>query len=145
MDTDTKTLETTPAPTRRRTLYDAIGGPAAVGAAVDGLYDRLLGDPATAHFFEGVDVAKVNGHMRLFLTSALRGVAPRGGRDLGAAHAHLGITDADFDRVAGHLVATLEGLGLGADLVGGVVGLVAPMRSVVVAVPALGHAAPGAS
>jgi signal transduction histidine kinase len=31
---------------------------AAVGAAVDGLYARLMADPETAHFFAGVDIAR---------------------------------------------------------------------------------------
>jgi hemoglobin len=114
-------------------LYDSIGAAPAVGAAVDGLYARLMADPETARFFTGVDIARVNGHMRLFLTSALRGAPNRTGRDLGAVHAHLGVTDADFDRVAGHLVAVLAGLGLDETLVADVLGLIAPLRAVIVA------------
>jgi hemoglobin len=125
------------APTTANTyLYDSIGGAPAVGAAVDGLYARLMADPQTARFFAGVDLARVNGHMRLFLTSALRGAPNRTGRDLGAVHAHLGITDEDFDRVAAHLIAVLAGLGLDETLVGEVLGLIAPLRAVIVSAPA---------
>jgi len=40
----------------RAGVYDAIGGSAAVAAAVDVLYARLLADPQLAHYFDGVDV-----------------------------------------------------------------------------------------
>src|SRR5215471_9884937 len=55
----------------RPTVYDAIGGSAAVAAAVDVLYARLLADPQLTHYFDGVDVRGLASHMRAFLTAAL--------------------------------------------------------------------------
>jgi hemoglobin len=116
----------------RRSLYESIGGAPAVAAAVDSLYERLLADPATAHFFTGMDMSMLRGHMRMFLTGALGGAPDRPGRDLAAAHAHLGIKGEDFDRVAGHLVDTLNSLAVPADLINQIVALVGTLRSAIV-------------
>src|SRR3954447_13881267 len=37
-------------------IYDSIGGPPAVSAAVDDFYLRVLADPALAPFFAGIDM-----------------------------------------------------------------------------------------
>lgn len=116
----------------RPTLYDAIGGADAVSAAVDVLYERLLADPVVSHHFEGVDVRRLAGHMRAFLTAALDGPQAYEGRDLGAAHADLGITAAEWDATVGHVVATLESLGVPADLVGEIGARVIPLRDTIV-------------
>jgi hypothetical protein len=42
-----------------RTLYEKLGGEAAVQAAVTSFYDKLLADPLLAHFFEGVDMRRL--------------------------------------------------------------------------------------
>jgi len=116
----------------RPTLYDAIGGAAAVSAAVDVLYDRLLADDLVAHHFEGVDVRRLAGHMRAFLAAALDGPQSYQGRDLGAAHADLGITGAEWDATVGHVVATLESLGVPPDMIGEVGARLIPLRDTIV-------------
>ena len=45
------------------TLFDQIGGEAAVDAAVDLFYKKVLADDRIKHFFEGVDMEKQ--HRRL--------------------------------------------------------------------------------
>jgi hemoglobin len=116
----------------RPTLYDAIGGADAVSAAVDVLYERLLADPLVAHHFEGVDLRRLTSHMRAFLTAALDGPQAYEGRDLGAAHANLGITEADWDATIGHVVATLESLGVPADMIGEIGARLIPLKDTIV-------------
>jgi truncated hemoglobin YjbI len=48
-------------------IYDQIGGAAAVSAAVDDFYVRVLGDDSLAPYFEGTDVSKLKGHQRAFI------------------------------------------------------------------------------
>ena len=48
------------------------------------------------------------------------------------AHAGLGITDRDFDRVAGHLAGALQTLGVPADHVEVILARVAPLRADIV-------------
>jgi hemoglobin len=117
-------------------IFDSIGGRPAVGAAVDDFYPRLLADPELAGYFAGVDMAKLKAHQRSFIAAAIGGPEIYGGRDMAAAHRHLAITDADFDAVVGHLVATLDGLGVPAATIEAIGGKLAPLRADIVTAPA---------
>ena len=120
------------APTVEISLYYAIGGRPSVVAAVDKFFDKLLDDPVLGPFFpHGVDV-KHRRFVVTFLGQALGGPERYHGPDLGEAHGHLGITDALFDRTAGHLDATLEELGLPRGLVDRIIGIVAGLRPTIV-------------
>jgi hemoglobin len=95
-----------------QSLYDSIGGGDALRLAVDRFYLAVLADPQLAPYFEGKDVAAIKRHQVLLLTTILGGPQPYDGRDLGRAHAGLGITGPDFDRTVGHLVDVLTELGV---------------------------------
>jgi|SoiMethySBSTD1v2_1073268.scaffolds.fasta_scaffold4390079_1 hemoglobin len=110
------------------TLFDAIGGDPAIAAAVEAFYRRVLADPALAPFFADTNVDRLQAHQRAFLTLALRGSGTYNGRTMRAAHADRGITDADFDRVAMHLGATLAALDVPAELIEQIIGGIAPLR-----------------
>jgi hemoglobin len=116
----------------RISIFDTIGGAAAVAAATDLLYERLLADPLLERHFVGVDLAGLKSHMRMFLAGALGGPDLYRGRDMRSAHAHLNITAADWDATVGHLVATLQALGLADDLIGDIASRVLPLRDVIV-------------
>jgi len=113
-------------------VYQAIGGRAAVAAAVEGLYGRLLADPVLSRFFPRGVAAKHRAYVVTILGEALGGPERYRGPDLAAAHRGLGITDADFDRTAVHLAATLDSLGVPGHLADYVVGVVAGLRPAVV-------------
>jgi hemoglobin len=113
-------------------LYDEIGGSAAVAVAVDDLYERILSDRELAPYFGHVDMRRQKTHMRAFLAAALGGPDIYRGRDMAAAHSHLRISGRAFDLVAGHLVGTLRGLGVVAAHVDAVVAKVAPLRALIV-------------
>lgn len=118
------------------TVYEQIGGHAAIAAAVDEFYQRVLADPALAPFFTESDIGRLKAHQRAFLTFALGGPRAYNGRAMRAAHAGRRISDAAFDRVAGHLRATLEALGATAAVTAQVLATISPLREDVVGVPA---------
>lgn len=96
-------------------LFDRLGGSAAVAAAVDVFYDKVLADPLLSPYFEGLDMKRQKAHQRAMLTAAFGGPNAYQGRDLTTAHAGLveqGVGDAHFDAVVGHLAATLQELGV---------------------------------
>src|SRR3954447_16347533 len=93
-------------------IYSQIGGRESVAAAVELFYARAMGDPVLAPYFADTDMRRQKAHMRAFLAVALGGPEVYGGRDMHAAHAGLGVTHEAFDRVVGHLVATLIELGV---------------------------------
>ena len=86
--------------------YDAVGGGPAVSAVVNDFYERVLGDPQLAPYFEGVDMARLKRHQALLVTQVLGGPANYDGRSLSEAHAGLGIDSDDFNAVVGHLAAS---------------------------------------
>jgi hemoglobin len=106
-------------------IYDVLGREQGVTNAVNEFYLRILADPQLAHYFDGVDMNRLRWHQAKLLTAVAGGPNDYQGRDLGAAHGHLRITNGDFDRVVEHLVAVLRDGGvdeatigqLGAELV----------------------------
>ena len=112
-------------------LFHRLGGENAVSAAVDVFYERILGDDALAPFFEGVDVDRLADKQRMFLSFALGAPTKWSGRSLRAAHQAAvgrGLSDEHFDRVAGHLVDTLDQLGVAKPLIDEVVAVVGATR-----------------
>jgi hemoglobin len=126
------TDNTAPAEAAAISIYQAIGGRAAVTAAVDGFYERLLADPVLSGFFPGGVAPRHRAYLITVLGEALGGPERYRGPDLAKAHGGLGITDADFDRTAGHLAATLGSLGVPGHLADQIIGIVAGLRPAVV-------------
>ncbi len=103
-----------------QSLYDRIGGDAAVNAAVDVFYRKVLADDRISHFFEGVDMEKQAAKQKAFLTMAFGGPASYTGKEMRLGHAHLvekGLNDSHFDAVMENLGATLKELGVADDLI----------------------------
>jgi hemoglobin len=117
-------------------IYDEIGGTAAVSAAVDQFYERVVADPALAPYFDGTDMIRLKKHQRAFIAAAIGGPEPYLGRNMAEAHARLAITSADFDRVVGHLVDTLEALGVPAPIIGTIGETLAPLKGEIAQGPA---------
>lgn len=134
MSSAEQTATNTPAPATapNATIFERIGGEAAVAAAVEVFYGRVLADPALEALFAGVDTARLAKHQQAFLTQALGGAAAYRGRSMRAAHQGLGITKHHFELVAGHLVATLDQLGVDDATVGEILGAVAPLAADIV-------------
>lgn len=119
------------------TLYERIGGDAAVMAAVSIFYEKVVADPLVGPFFTALDMDAQIKKQTAFLTWALGGPVEYRGRPLGQAHAKLvqqqGLSDAHFDRVATLLDATLQELGVAPDLIAEAMTTVASTRSQVLA------------
>lgn len=98
-------------------VYDQIGGQAAVDAAVDIFYRRVLADPVISHFFDTVDMDRQIGKQKAFLTMAFGGPNKYSGKDMREAHKHMKLTEEHFSAVAGHLKGTLEELNVPAQLI----------------------------
>lgn len=112
-------------------LYDRLGGEAAVEAAVDIFYRKVLGDPSISGFFDTTDMDEQRNKQKAFLSMAFGGPDEYSGKDLREAHAPLvekGLNDDHFDAVAGHLDATLRELGLADDLIGEVMAIAGGTR-----------------
>ena len=109
-------------------VWELIGGAELIADAVENFYAKLHADPVLGTHFEGTDLAQLKSHQRMFLTVALGGPDAYEGRDMRAAHAHLPITDADFDLFLEHLSETLVSLGASPERIAEVNESLEPLR-----------------
>lgn len=116
-------------------LLERIGGEAAVHAAVERFYERVLGDPTLAPFFKHVSMQRLKAHQFAFLSQALGGPQQYSGSSMSAAHARLKIEHRHFQAVSVHLVETLRELGVTEDIVAEVVAAVTPLAGQIVNTP----------
>ncbi len=103
-----------------QTLYEKLGGEAAVNAAVDIFYRKVLSDHRINRFFDNSDMEKQAAKQKAFLTMAFGGPNNYSGTDMRTAHAHLvkmGLNSSHFDAVMEHLGATLIELNVPQELI----------------------------
>lgn len=118
--------------TQNASLYDQLGGEAAVNAAVDIFYRKVINDARINSFFFGVDMAQQAAKQKAFLTMAFGGPHNYTGLDMRRGHARLvqmGLNDKHFDVVMDHLGATLRELEVPENLVEQVLAIAESTRS----------------
>lgn len=112
-------------------LYQKLGGEAAVDAAVDIFYRHVLADDRINHWFDDVDMEKQAAKQKAFLTLAFGGPSNYSDKDMRDAHAHLverGLNDEHFDAVGENLVKALRELEVPQNLVDEVMEIVESTR-----------------
>lgn len=95
----------------RKSLYERIGGYNALAAVVDDFIGRLVKDDRFSKFFVGHSedsTKRIRQHILDQFCAATGGPCLYTGRDMKTSHKGLGITEADWDAAAKHLVASLD-------------------------------------
>jgi len=103
-----------------QSLFEQIGGEAAVNTAVDIFYRKVLADYRINRFFDNVDMEQQAAKQKAFLTMAFGGPNSYTGADMRNAHARLvkmGLDDSHFDAVMEHLGGTLKELNVPDNLI----------------------------
>jgi hemoglobin len=114
-----------------KSLFERIGGEAAVQATVIKMYDKILDDEMLAPFFENSDVDRLRHSQSAFVTYAFGGPNHYTGKSLRTAHAEAvsqGLSNVHFDLVAKHLKAAMEELNVPADLIDEALAIVSSTR-----------------
>lgn len=117
---------------QQESLYEQIGGEAAVNAAVDIFYRKVLSDDRINAFFDDVDMEKQAAKQKAFLTMAFGGPHNYTGLDMRQGHAHLvarGLNDSHVDAVIEDLGATLRELGVKEELIAQVAAIAESTRN----------------
>ena len=112
-------------------LYEKLGGEAAVMAAVDSFYEKVIADERTRPFFESLNIEAQVRKQVAFMSWAFGGPSEYKGQSLRRAHASLvprGLTDVHFEAIITHLRETLKELGAGDELIQEVVRIIEPTR-----------------
>jgi hemoglobin len=118
--------------TAQKPLYEQLGGEAAVDAAVDVFYRKVLSDDRISEFFEGVDMDRQAAKQKAFLTMAFGGPHNYTGADMRRGHAHLvarGLNDSHFDAVVELLGQSLTELGVAPALIAQVAAIAESTRA----------------
>lgn len=95
----------------QKSLYARLGGYDAIAAVVDDFVGRLVTDKQFERFFVGHSTdskKRIRQHILDQLCAAAGGPCVYTGRTMKASHEGLGITDAEWDAAAKHLVASLD-------------------------------------
>ena len=115
--------------------YERIGGAEAIRVAVEKFYNAVLGDAQLAPYFTDVDLPRLKRHQAALLTTVFGGPNSYAGRDLGAAHTGMGITDEHYDLVVTHLVTVLQDLGVPQDAIAHAGGVLTDVKPQIVEHP----------
>lgn len=113
------------------TLYERLGGEAAIEAAVVRFYEKVMGDASLAPFFDDLDMGAQIQKQIAFMKLAFGGPNQYSGRDLRTAHKRLvarGLNGGHFTAVADHLESTLVELGVDRPSIDEVLGIVGKTR-----------------
>ena len=100
-----------PARAQGKSLYQRLGGYDALAAVVDDFVVRLVTDKQFERFFAGHSddsKKKIRQHILDQFCAATGGPCVYIGREMKTSHSGLGITNAQWDAAAKHLVASLD-------------------------------------
>jgi hemoglobin len=118
-------------------LYERLGGVDIVRALIDQAYERVLADDQLLPFFENIGMTRLKNHQMEFFKIAFGAAKRIEGRDdveyMIEKHRKLfvskGLNASHFDKVGGHIVASLQNLHIAPALLEEVGATVAPLRA----------------
>jgi len=121
---------------RENSLYQKLGGAAAIDAAVELFYKKVLADDRIKHFFADTNMDKQRRKQKEFLSAAFGGPNPWTGKDMRKAHANLpGLNESHFNAVAENLQKTLQELNIKKELIDQVMTIAASTKNDVLNLP----------
>ncbi len=102
----------TPAPSEaaapQKTLYERLGGEAAIKAVVDDFVANVGADTRINQYFANADLDRLKGHLVNQIGQASGGPQQYTGRDMKTAHAGMGIDEPAFNALVEDLVKALD-------------------------------------
>ena len=116
-------------------LYEKLGGDAAVDAAVDIFYRKVLMDDRISNYFDTVDMEAQAAKQKAFLTMATGGPKNYTGKELREGHKHVkdkdgnGINDEHVTIIIEHAGGALKELGVSDGEIGEVAALLESVRA----------------
>lgn len=90
------------------TLFERVGGEAAVRSLVDAFYTRVMDDPFLAPFFAATSMERLRAMQLEFFSAALGGPVQYSGRPIAYVHHGRGISPNHLSRFLDHLLETLK-------------------------------------
>ena len=113
-------------------LYEKLGGQAAVVAVVEEFYKRILADDRINFIFDQTDMDRLKRHQAAFISFAVGGPNHYTGRSMQKAHKGLKITPEQFQIVAMHLSDSLANFDVDQESIDQVIEKVASLKDDVI-------------
>ena len=118
-----------------KTLFDRLGGKPAIEAVVDEFLGRVSQDERINASFAGAHLPRLRQRLVEQICQASGGPCTYSGRDMKSVHTGMGITGAQFDALAGHLVGALDKFKVPEKEKGELLAVIGPMRGDIVEEP----------
>ncbi len=122
-------------PAANAKLFDRLGGKPAIEAVVDDFLARVSQDERINAPFAGAHVPRLRTRLVELICAGTGGGCTYSGRDMKTAHTGMGVTGAQFDALAGHLVATLDKFKVPEKEKGELLAIIGPMKKDIVEEP----------
>ncbi|MEO5957129.1 MAG: group 1 truncated hemoglobin [Nitrospiraceae bacterium] len=115
-----------------KSLYDRLGGKAAIRAVVETFVGNVGGDKRINGFFGSTDLTKLKMYLVDQICEASGGPCKYTGRTMKQTHAGMGVHDAAFGALVEDLVAALDHHKVGKTEKDDLLGVLGPMKSDIV-------------
>ena len=93
-------------------LYERLGEMDGISAIVADTISLHLENEEIAHYFDGVDLDTLKAHVATFFAAGTGGPSDYTGRDMTTTHAHMNMSDADFDSAVADVLTAVESNGV---------------------------------
>jgi len=113
-------------------LFHRYGGFERISDLVFAFYDRVLTSKRLAPFFANCDMRRLLDHQTKYISSVMGGPTSYSEAHLRDHHAHLRITNADFDELLSHLRMAMEDQAFDPDDIDAVLRKLAQLRRAIV-------------
>lgn len=113
-------------------MYDSLGGKASIAKVVDDFVGIVAADTRINFQFGKTDIPRLKAMLNDQLCGALGGPCTYTGRDMTAAHAGMGVTNAQFNAIAENLYVALEKNGVPYRTQNQIMAMLAPMQRQIV-------------
>ncbi|MGQ0383549.1 MAG: group I truncated hemoglobin [Gammaproteobacteria bacterium] len=119
-------------PAPAKSLYDRLGGEAAIKAVVDEFVANVGADSRINQYFANADLERLKGHLVNQIGQASGGPQQYTGRDMKTTHAGMGIDEAAFNALVEDLVKALDKFAVPQQEKDELLGLLGPMKGDIV-------------
>ncbi|GAC1446847.1 MAG: group 1 truncated hemoglobin [Pyrinomonadaceae bacterium] len=118
----------------KKSLYDRLGGEAAISAVVDDFAGRVLADTRINAKFAKSNAPRLVFHLKQQICQVTGGPCKYDGLDMKTSHKNMGVTEGEFNALVEDLVATLDKFNVPAAEKGELLGILGPLKPQIVEV-----------
>ena len=93
-------------------LYERLGAAEGIEKIVGDTIALHLKNESIAHYFDGVDLENLSMHVQAFFAAGTGGPANYQGRDMTSTHAHMKMSNADFDAAVADVLKAVKSNGV---------------------------------